>query len=339
MVPIWKDYTVRVAQSACYFRIRLDGTSGTIVYEGKSVAKPGDNFVDIRINDICANYLKHYDLVFGQSVNASRVSRTFVLQWAETPSGTWTTAATVEFQDDWSYDYDYDQSRDGLSFPITLRAVPGQLLLLNRLSGYYVGAVLRFEDGTQLTANVPVRRTADFNNDYNDDYAKTSDSSPGVAMFDTAGYPGLTGVTMAGLTWTLAPHDCRRYALYYINAYGGWDTLGCRANGVEADSWERKTYGTSYDNAVRQARGTVDYLNVQSKRWTLRTGWLDDLGGSRMHHLLGSTMVYLHDIQEGIILPVVIATDSAQYKTYRSEGGKLIDYEFEVAIQQERVRR
>lgn len=339
MVPIWKDYTVRVAQSSCYFRIHLDGVSGTIVYMGRAVARPGANYVDIRINDICASYLQHYDIDFATALNNGRVSRTFVVRWASTPTGTWTTADTVEFQNDWSYDYDYQQSRDGLSFPISTRAVPGQLLLVTRLAGQYVNARLRYEDGSALNVGVPVRLTNDFDADYNDDYGKSATTIPGVVMFESAGRPNLVSATIAGITWTFDPHDCRRYALYYINAYGGWDTLGCRANGVEADSWERKTYGTSYDNAVRQARGTVDYLNVQSKRWTLRTGWLDDLGGSRMHHLLGSTMVYLHDIQEGIILPVGIVTDSAQYKTYRSEGNRLINYEFEVALQQERVRR
>lgn len=338
MVPIWKDYTVRVNETAVYFRIHLDSANGTIVYEGLATAKPGDAFVDIRMNDICANYLKHPDMDFSQAVNVTRISRVFVLRTAATITGTWTTRATVEFQNDWSYDYSYLQSRDGVSFPIAPYADQRQRILASRTSGYTINAQLRYENGTVLNVAVLIRRSADFNDDYNDDYSKVaSTASPGVAMLDLADYPGVTMVTMAGQTWNVDPHVCYRYALYYINAFGGWDALLCRGNGVESDSWDRKTYDTTYDNTVQQNRGTVDYINLQEKRWTLRTGWIPD--GSRMHHLIGSTMVYLHDLQQDIILPVGVATQEAPYKTYKNEGAKLVNYEFEVALQQERMRR
>jgi hypothetical protein len=58
-----------------------------------------------------------------------------------------------------------------------------------------------------------------------------------------------------------------------------------------------------------------------------------------MHHLLNSTDVYLHDLERGIILPVVLDASSTPYKTYKGEGGKLVNYSIEVSIAQTRMRR
>lgn len=335
MVPIWKDYTVRVNETAVYFRII---TGGLTIYEGLASAKPGDAFVDIRINDICANYLKPEGVDFRVSLNSTFISRLFFLSTASSASGPWTVVDTVEFQADWSYDYLYSPIRDGFSFPISLFADQRQRLLVSAAYSVSISATLTFINGTSIDVSVPVRKTADFNGDFNGDYSKTNSSTTqGVAMLDLADYPGVTRVTMTGQTWNVDPHVCYRYALYYINAFGGWDALLCRGNGVESDSWDRKTYDTTYDNTVQQNRGTVDYINLQEKRWTLRTGWIPD--GSRMHHLIGSTMVYLHDLQQDIILPVGVVTQEAPYKTYKNEGAKLVNYEFEVALQQERMRR
>lgn len=339
MVPIWKDYLAYFQLPSCYFRIRVDNTSGEVIYEGRGMAKPGGSDFYVRINDICANYLKHTDVDFARAINATRLSRSFVVQYRQTTTASWTTYFTVEFQNDWSYDYSYLNTRDGYQFPITLNADPRQRILRSVPSGYGITTVVRFKDGSSFNVTVPVNQSNDFNDDYNNDYGHQNTSGPGVAMLDFADYPGLASVTMGGITWTVDDSPCYRYVLYYVNAYGGWDTLQLRGNGIEADNWTRNTYDTDYDNRVQQNRGTVDYLNRQEKRWTLRTGWLDDRGASRMHNLLGSPMVFLHDLDEDRILPVGITTEDAPYKTYKNEGGRLVNYEFEVALQQERVRR
>lgn len=338
-IPIWKDYYEDISTSRPYIRILADTNTGEVIYVGRTVVRPGDTRIYVKMNEICANYLLHQEINFSSAINHTLVERTFYLQ-RSIDLFTWYDAGSVTFQNDWSYDPNYVASRDGYSFPISLVADNRQHLIMTSKGSASVTAVLEYKDGSIMRFALPIYRTADFNSDYNDDYSHTNeDQVPGVAILNLADLPGLSGVTMGGRTWKIEGNGCHRYVLYYINAYGGWDSLLCRGNGVEADEWDRKTYNVAYDNRVQQARGVVDYVNEQKKRWTLRTGWLTDEGASRMHHLLGSTMVYLHDLQEDAILPVGITTTDAPYKTYMNEGARLVNYELQVELQQERVRR
>jgi hypothetical protein len=55
-----------------------------------------------------------------------------------------------------------------------------------------------------------------------------------------------------------------------------------------------------------------------------------------MHHLTGSTFVYLHDITTGRVHPVTLTASSAERKT---RAGVLHFYEIEAQLAQERIRR
>lgn len=333
MVPIWKDYFAVFPLQVADFRVLL---SGTPIYAGRAVAKPGATSVSVRINDICAGYLAPQPIDFDAALNETAIARSFVVQYKNV-QGTWLNYATVEFQNDWSYDPTYVVDRDGLNFPISDFVDARQRLLFTRTSGNTVRVTIVF-DGSSIDVALPVRRTNDFNNDFNNDFSRSTTQLPGVAVLDIADYPGAKAVIVDGRRIDMEV-SCHRYALYYVNAVGGWDTLLLRGNGVEEDEWERSTYGVAYDNRDRQARGTVDYLNSATKRWRIHTGWLTDLGASRMHHLVGSTLVYLHDMEQDAFMPVLVTTTTAPVKTYRNEGGKLIDYELEVTLAQERLRR
>ena len=94
-----------------------------------------------------------------------------------------------------------------------------------------------------------------------------------------------------------------------------------------------------YNNAVRSERGTVEYLNEVTKRWTLRTGWLTDEQAARMHHVAGSVAVYLYDITDNALIPVVITDEQCEYKTYRGNGGRMVNYTIGVEVAQDMLRR
>ena len=132
---------------------------------------------------------------------------------------------------------------------------------------------------------------------------------------------------------------CARYALYYVNAYGGWDTLVMDGIDEERDGLTRHEASRVYDNTDMQNRGTVNYVNEIQKSWTLRTGYLTDEQAGRMHHLLNSVQVYLYEMESGSFLPVVLTGTSTEYKTYRNQGRKLVSYEIQVRLAQDRIRR
>ena len=122
----------------------------------------------------------------------------------------------------------------------------------------------------------------------------------------------------------------KNYALYYVNAYGGWDTLAIQGNVTQTDNIQSHTY-------KNKTNGKVKYLNTITPTWQLYTDDMND--GSRMHHLLGSTEVYLHNLQTDEILPVVITDTNCVYKTYANQGNKRFHYAINVEASNYNIRK
>ena len=66
---------------------------------------------------------------------------------------------------------------------------------------------------------------------------------------------------------------------------------------------------------------------------------MSDDEASRMHHLLNSPNVYLLDMETDEMMPVVLTNTTTEYKTYKGNGGKLVNYTIEATLAQERIRR
>lgn len=340
MAAIWKDYYVTLNNmTAADFRVCTGSYGGTVIYNGRAVAKPGASSLSIRINDICADYLRATVPNFDLRFTAGLLSLTFYVQYKATSASTWTDKESVTFTNDWSYDYDYDAERDGYTFPISLIADPRQIILLTVSAGTAsVVATLTNKDGTTINVTIPVRRTADFNNDYNNDYSHISEAAnAGVVQLNLGNYPSVVKAVIGGNTWTVDRSRCKDYGIYYVNAYAGWDSLSFY--GTERESYKRHVYQVDYDNRRQSAQGGKDYINETDIHFDLATGMLTELGASRMHHLVGTNTAVVHEFATGRILPVTIVTDSVTAKTYRSEGRTPITYELEVAVAQDRQRR
>lgn len=338
--PIWKDYYVTLATSgdSMQFRI-LNQDTGDTIYSGNAFRRPGETDITARINDICADWLEHVLPTLSQAEFTRFVNpAAFVVQ--ALVLGTWTTKDTVEFLPDWSYDYGYDPSLMGMSFPINGRIDARMPILWTGYDQSQVDVQVNLEDGTTINVYIPVEITADFNDDFNDDFSIQDLAGPGsgTAVILPSQWAGVKSVEIGGLTYEVVT-ECARYALYYVNAYGGWDCLLVEGADMEADALKRYTMETVYDNRSISNRGIRDYVNEVTKGFTLHTGWLLHDQGLRMHHLINSTCVYLYDIPAGQMIPVTIPTASCEYKTYRNQGNRLVDYTLEVQVAQHRVRR
>ena len=133
--------------------------------------------------------------------------------------------------------------------------------------------------------------------------------------------------------------ECAEYALYYVNAYGGWDCLLIEGNTLEADTLTRYTREIVYDNNDIQNRGVQNYVNEITKGFTFQTGLLKDDQGKRMHHLINSTDVYLYDIANGQMIPVNVSVNTCEYKTFKNQGNRFAQYTIQVEVAQNRIRR
>ena len=335
--PIWKNYIVTLGstQESNDFVIsyKLNGSLVSI-YQGKAWRKPGEVSTKICINDICADWLVNTFPSLSDEFSRSEMPVEFIVQNIS-PLGAYQQVASVRFINDWSYDASHDAETQGLAAPINGRIDSRQWLLWTGLDVSEVQAEVSLNNGESYKVIIPVEISQDFNGDYNADFAKSvSAAGSGTAVFSMAQLGDASKVVINGNQYEVVK-TCSRYALYYLNAYGGWDSLLIEGAASEQDNLTRHTMSKIgvYD------RQKSNFLNEITKKITLHTSWLSDEQSMRMHHLLNSTDVYLHDLGKNIILPVILDSTSTPYKTYKGEGGKLVNYTIEAIIAQSRMRR
>ena len=338
IAPIWKDYFVTLGMRAVIpFRIRVQDQNGNIIYNGKSHIKPGETNNSIRINDICADYLTNALPALSQAeFSALSFPLNFVV---ETFLEYWTIAGQVQFMNDWSYDDSYNPATMGMSFPVNGRIDSRQWLVYTAYNASTITATLTFTDGTTSQVIIPVEISADFSDDFNTDFARSARAAgSGTAVFDLSAWDNVASVTINGKTWEVVT-DCREWVVYYVNAYGGWDSLLIEGNAIETDSLKRHTREMEYDNRSIQNRGTQNYVNEITKSYTLHTSWMSDAESLRMHHLLNSPEVYLFNINTGDMIPVTLNNTKTEFKTYKNNGGRLVNYTIDATLAQDRIRR
>lgn len=318
MIPIWKDYTINVSASVAWFEVYDNDIFGDLLYYGKVVAKPNAATVEIKLNSICADYLTSELSTFNNGLTLQpALSRTFAVRYKTSEAGAWSAPVSVEFYNDWSYEADFDADTTGcLSYPITGEMDRRQPLF------YTYGKI-----GTAMI---------------NDGFV-TSQSFSGAGTLKVSEELAANDkviITADGLqtTYRLLP-ACYRYALYYVNAFGGWDSLLIKGTSVESEDYKRKSIDAAYDNKIRTARGKRDYLNEVTRKMVLHSGWLSEEESGRMGHLLGSNLVFLYDIVEGTFTPAVITNSSWTKQDYDSEANSPIDYEIQIEIARDYDRR
>lgn len=327
--PIWKDYYVTLTSktdptSPGYdFYIALQ-TNFTIIFEGMAYPAPGETYPRIRINDICADYLAHNFL----QAPATPYEATFIVGRAAT------SIEAVTFFNDWSYDPYYNRATDGLAFPIIHTFAPGQLLPFSAL-GDTLTAVITMEDGTTVTRTLTREGGNDFNDDFNEDFAIGLIEYGDAFVLPLDDYPLAVSVQIGGKVFRRTGRCCR-YALYYVNAHGGWDALPVEGRSIRNDALTRHTLERTYDNNDYAARGGATIVNEMRPKWEFWTGWLNADQSGRMHHLLNSPSVYVHDLEEDIVRPLLLTASTTEYK---DTPGRLYAYKIEAQLAQDRIRR
>lgn len=333
--PIWKDYFVTLGTtSPIQYRI-LDADSN-VLYQGRAVTRPGDTSIKARINEVCADYLERVFLGMSPDrVLAMTLPVTFTVQVYS--SGSWTTKDTVAFFPDWSYDNDYLASRDGFCFPVDGLLAPGQILVKTVYNEASETAVLHQKDGSTITIVVSVSHGADFNNDFNHDFARSIVQRTGaVIVLDLAPYPNTEWLTLGDTVYKIG---CGHNVLYYVNEYGGYDSLMIKGPTQLFDGSDRLTRRVEVDNGSTPAREVQTYVNQITRRFVFKTGLYTDDESLRMRHLLTSPEVYWLDVDTGVMLPVTLTDSESERKTFRGNGRQMSEYTITAELAQTRIRR
>ena len=132
---------------------------------------------------------------------------------------------------------------------------------------------------------------------------------------------------------------CGKMALYYQGAKGGWNSFLIEGNVKRTDKLTNHSISRSVRNTTIDFENKIYSIDVEPS-YELSTGWLTDSQAANLaENLLQSPRIFAHDLVQDKIFPVVITDTSVQYKTYRTNGRKRVNYVIKVKNSQTKIRR
>ena len=325
--PIWKDVEynfggIEMVEYGIYTEVpfRLPGNGGIRYYDkllfaGRSYARPDTGNNVILVNKICQDYME-IPLLKQGSPSLGDGYNTFKLKSADGN----TLYKQYSFVNDWSY----GEFETGLlSRPILKdhsKVFRNQLLpfsVFGAAEKVTVPYEIFYADGTKWNSTVYETRGV------------TTEMFPFEDKKN-----GAIAYSINNKIYTISD-ECVQYVLYYVNPWGGYDWFPIRGKVVERDSMTAYTYTQNFNNQTWDF-GKRRYLTEITKHFTLHTQWMSEDESSRMWYLLQSNTVYLHNLVEDKIYPVVITNTEQEHK--KRLLGTRISYQIEVDLSQNRER-
>lgn len=334
--PIWKDiyYTKYNTPILDYTIYNEDNIP---IYKGKSIATPDSNDVTFNINKVCSNYLSSS---LSEDINnrieyINDYAKLFTIKEKNDSVSGEKPIAQYRFYN--NYLYDAEKGGIFISEPIRQKNKGVTTFIdidrrqYNVISAYYKG------DGSK---NITVNATTIVGgvrilNIVVDNTAQMVRFNKESGLKDVVYY---TGNNEDKVFYFNIVDTCYDYCLYYVNAYGGWDSLLIDANVKKVDKIESKYYNRAFNNTTTQFE-KKKFTNVITPQYTLHTGWFNDDEQSRLYHLLESTEVYLHNLITDEIVPVNITNNTCEYKTFTNNGRKKFSNTINVEVAQTRIRK
>ena len=127
---------------------------------------------------------------------------------------------------------------------------------------------------------------------------------------------------------------CGDYALYYLSRSCGWSSYLIEGSVKRVDEYNRYSITKDYDNTTIN-RGKTVYNNQINPRWEVHTGWVNNHDSEAIaFQLLSSNQVYLHDLKNDRVYPVVITDASAEYKNRNNQQNRIANYTINVSAAQ-----
>lgn len=334
--PIWED-TYFYENNTVSLDYSIEDEDGNIIYSGKTVAEPNATNISFNINNICKNHLNsHLD-------NGIEERVLYVYDYAKLFQIKSGNEALAQYRFYNSYAYTDIPTTIFLNDPIK-RTVASDTMIIEADRRQYtiVSAFNRDVNPRTLSMNYVTNQGTQSVNYEIDNTAMlvrigkgfeipNVDIAPNNLLFHTT--EGADGKIQLN-----AIDTCYEYCLYYCNAFGGWDSLLIKGNVLKTDNIDSQYYIKGYDNKTQEF-GKVKYHNKITSTYRLHTDWFTDEEQSRLHHLLESTEVYLHNLNTDKIEPVNITNKTVEYKTFTNNGKKKWHNTIDVEVAQTKIRK
>lgn len=323
--PLWKDVEYNLgAFDVVNYTIYKDGV---LIFSGRSCKRPNEEYNKILVNKICQNYIDVPELAEGESGEGYGE---FELRSSDEN----TLYRVFKFVNDWSYS-DYF-STGLLSHPIlnNRKVVYGQLLPFTVWGAAEEVAVeygIRYKDGYTDEYGEVIE-------DWGSTVYATNRMVTTIFPYSGRNYKdGVDGYYIGENEYVIDYEECEcPYVIYYLNPWGGYDWFNVTGVVNLNDNLTQHTYSQNYNNTTIEF-GKRRYLSEINREYSVTTQWLKQDESDRMWYLLESNTVYLHNIKEDKIIPVVVKDTSVEHKK-KNRNNKIIQYTFTLEESQTRER-
>ena len=327
-LPIYQDKKHTFASSGSLVHYTITDANDNLLYEGSAYRKPGQEKAFIYINRIVSSNINIKDIT-DPSLSWVNGYATFTAVVKEVALNNTVYRTTYRFVYNWDYESEAYTSTVNINFPVTTEVSPNDSIPIS----YWVddtvpqiSAKYHFPDGTNSTVNLD--QTGVITNDINTINIQSSINRTALVSSDSVDI--MVGDEIINTYHTTS---CNRYTLYYYNKRGGVDVMPLNGGLTKAEDFDRTVFNVEYENSSKSNIAKKVINNNITTKYTATTRFMTDEQAARFaKHFLSSPAVMLHDNVDDETYSVILDENSAEYKTFKSNGRQFNQYTFTFSL-------
>ena len=327
-LPIYQDLKHTFASSDSLVHYTITDANDNLLYEGSAYRKPGQEKAFIYINRIVSSNINIKD-ISDPSLSWVNGYATFTAVVKEVALNNTVYRTTYRFVYNWDYESGAYTSTVNINFPVTTEVSPNDSIPIS----YWVddtvpqiSAKYHFPDGTNSTVNLD--QTGVITNDINTINIQSSINRTALVSSDSVDI--MVGDEIINTYHTTS---CNRYTLYYYNKRGGVDVMPLNGGLTKSEDFDRTVFNVEYENSLNSNIAKKVINNNITTKYTATTRFMTDEQAARFaKHFLSSPAVMLHDNVDDETYSVILDENSADYKTFKSNGRQFNQYTFTFSL-------
>ena len=327
-LPIYQDLKHTFASSDSLVHYTITDANDNLLYEGSAYRKPGQEKAFIYINRIVSSNINIKDIA-GPSLSWVNGYATFTAVVKEVALNNTVYRTTYRFVYNWDYESGAYTSTVNINYPVVTEVSPNDMIPIS----YWVGdtvpqisAKYHFPDGTESTVNLD--QTGVFTNDINTINIQSSINRTALVSSDSVDI--MVGDVIIN---TYHTNSCNRYTLYYYNKRGGVDVMPLNGGLTKSEDFDRTVFNVEYENFPYSNIAKKVINNNITTKYTATTRFMTDEQAARFaKHFLSSPAVMMYDNVDDEIYSVILDENSADYKTFKSNGRQFNQYTFNFSL-------
>ena len=343
-LPIYQDLKHTFVSGDSLVHYTITDANDNLIYEGSAYRKPGQEKAFIYINRIVASNINIRDIA-GPSLRWVNGRATFTVVVKEAAPETTASEATpsqrivvtpptvysktYNFVYNWDYESGAYTATENINFPVVTEISPNDTIPIS----YWVGDTVpqisskyHFPDGTESAVNLD--QTGVITNDINTINIQASINRTALVSSDSVDI--MVGDEIIN---TYHTNSCNRYTLYYYNKRGGVDVMPLNGGLTKSEDFDRTIFNVEYENSSNSNIAKKVINNNITTKYTATTKFMTDEQAARFaKHFLSSPAVMLYDNVNNETYSVILDENSADYKTFKSNGRQFNQYTFTFSL-------